>query len=374
MLVKRHTVAQDDDGKADDDAQPQRIADIVKDKKFVHDKLKLTSAKPVGWDATWWGETKFGPQYYLVRYAFKDAHIMVGPSWLVDLKAQKVVAKNVLAKVVDDPKKGVESEYYDKRQQVVSAITNHRFDSGVTLGGALLLYFSERAKKSDNDTILGWTIEHDRGNKFNAWFQWVEEGEPTYAEFKFDYDCKALKSVNLQAADIMRAGEKFKHTEAVDIMPRTYDAKAHKWLGPARRACHARRNRSRCKALASVLNEEELVETLEWLLTARANTPEDFEVCKKQHNCRFIPQKKDGNTYRVLYVFNLDKKGEFDRRHPDGKWACKYSLKAKQMKKKDKNWGSKGQCVAWDVNVKTGKITPVDHTSTLAYRAIHPRS
>jgi hypothetical protein len=34
---------------------------------------------------------------------------------------------------------------------------------------------------------------------------------------------------------------------------------------------------------------------------------------------------------------------------------------------------TKGNCVAWDINVKTEKIEPVDQTSELAYRAIHPR-
>lgn len=369
-LVKRQEVDRDDDKskKDDEEGEAKTLADMMSDEKFVEKKLKITGAEPAGWEATWWGETKYGSYYYLVRYVFEDANIRVGPAWLVDLKAQKVVPKNVLAKVAENPEEGVKSDYYDKAQQVVSAITNHRFDSGVNLGGALLLYFRERAATSDEDTILGWTIDHDRGNKFDAYFQWVEDGEPTYAEFKFDYDRKALKAVNLQAADIMRAGEEFTEKKPVDIMPQSYNASQDKWV---KGACRKAPRHPGCRSLATVLGNKPLVESLEWMLTAQANTREEFEVCKERHNCRFVPQKKEDKVWRVLYIYNLDKKDKFDRRHQDEEWACKHSLKAD---KKSDEWGKKGQCMAWDVDVKSGEITPVDQTSTLAYRAIHPRS
>jgi hypothetical protein len=371
-LVKRQTVEgmPEEEGDEEEATEATTVADILDDAKFVKEKLKITSAKPSGWEATWWGETKYGPQYYLVRYAFEDANIRIGPAWLVDLKGQKVVPKNVLARVAQTPKKGVESDYYDKAQQVVAAITNHRFESGVNLGGALLLYFKERAESSDEDTILGWTIDHDRGNKFDAYFQWVEEGSPTYAEFKFDYDRKALRAINLQAADIMRAGEEFDQKNPVDIMPQEFDSKKKRFVDGA---CKKMPRHPGCRSLVHVLSNDALIESLEWMLTAQAKTREEFEVCKSKGNCRFMPQKKDKSVYRILYVYNLEKKDKFDRRHVDEEWACKHSLKAGDKKKSD-DWAFKGNCMAWDIDVKSGEITPVDQTSTLAYRAIHPRS
>lgn len=376
-LVKRKTVKmeanKDSKKSGEEQGAPTRVEDLMNDAEFVQKKLKLTNTEPVGWSAQWWGDTKFGPQYYLVRYEFKDAYIGVGPTWLVDLKTQKVVAKNVLAQVALDPGKGVESGYYDKAAQVVSAVTNHRFDSGVNLGGALLLYFAENVSKSEQDTILGWTITHDRGNKFDAYFQWMENGEPTYAHFVFDYDRKALRSVNLQAADIMRAGEAVTHTQAVDIMPASYDAAKRAWVGPAKKASTQRATRARFKALASVLNESELVESFQWLLTGLGTKPEDLERCREKHNCRFMPQQKDRDTYRIIYVYNVDRERSFDPKTPENEWACEYSLNVKDEEKQVEGWASKSQCVAWDVNVKTDTITPIGLTSTLAYRAIHPR-
>ncbi|MFW5967682.1 MAG: hypothetical protein ACOCV2_09205, partial [Persicimonas sp.] len=262
-LVERRKVEGDDDERT--------VAEVLEDDDFVTDKLALGGdVEKNGWESTWWGETKYGPHFYLVRYQYEDANITVGPAWLVDLKEQKVVPKNVLAQVAESPEEGTESEYHDKADQVVGAITNHRFDSGVNLGGALLVYFSERAGDSDEDTIIGWTIEHDRGNKFDAYFQWVEDGEPTHAEFKFDYDRKALRADNLQAADIMRTGEEFDESdEPVDIRPRAYDADKGAWVGGQ---CKKQPDQDGCVALATVLEEDELTESLGWLLTAQAKT------------------------------------------------------------------------------------------------------
>ena len=308
-----------------------------------------------------------------MRYVFKDANIKIGPTWLVDLKTQKVVPKNVLAGVAESPEKGMDSEYYDKRQQVVSAITNHRFETGLNLGGALLMYFEKRTDTTEDDTILGWTIDHDRGDLFEAYFQWEEAGEPTYAHFVFDYDRKALRAVNLQAADIMRAGEKFEASEPANILPKSYNPDAQRsserWLGPARKACRARKNRARCRALASILEKDQLIESLEWLLTAQAGSKKDFDACVEKKNCRWKPERKGEDEYRVIYVYNLDKETEFNPRAADEAWSCPYSLSNKDKK----DTSSKGNCVAWDINVKTDEITPVDSTSELAYRAIHPR-
>lgn len=376
-LVARQTVELPEDKGAKKGEEPEATTSVdalLKDEAFIKDKLKLGRAEPLGWAAQWWGETKYGPQFYLVRYAFRDAHIGIGPAWLVDLKSQKVVPKNVLAEVVLNPQAGVKSDYYDKSAQVVSAITNHRFGSGVNLGGALLLYFAENIQKSDKDTILGWTISHDRANQFNAFFQWMENGAATYAEFQFDYDKKALRPVNLQAADIMRAGEQVVHSRPVDIMPQSYNAAQKTWVGPAKKSCAQAQNQAQCRALATVLNEEALVESLEWLLTGQANKPEDLERCKETHNCRFVPQRKDADNYRILYVFNVAREKSFDPRNEEPEWECPHTLRVDEEAKKKKGWASKGSCVAWDVNAKTSTITPVDTTSTLAYRAIHPRT
>lgn len=331
--------------KAVGDGPVRTVGELLEEEDFVKDKLKIVGAKSVGWQATWWGETQYGPSFFLVRFAFEDENIVVGPSWLVDIRTQKVVPKNVLAGVVLDPEEGVKSDYYDKAQQVVSAITNHRFNSQINLAGALLLYFEQRAEGADEDTILGWTIDHERGNLFRAFFQWVEGSEKTYAEFEFDFDARALRPVNLQAAQIMRVGEDFPTTERVSIMPASYDPKervaARRWLGDSRRLCQEVRHRDGCRALATLLDQSELIESLEWLLTAQAKTAEEFEECKEARKCRWNPESIGEGKFRVNYIYNL---GEAEHK------------------------------ISWEVVTGKEEIEPVDRISQLAYRAVHSRT
>lgn len=313
---------------------------VLEDDKFVADVLKIKGER-LGWRAQWWGETKYGPHYFLVRYVFKDADILIGPAWLVDLKNRRVVPKNLPAQVAENPSQGMKSEYYDKKRQIVSTIANHRFGGGMSLAGALLVYFEQESETAEGDTIEGWTIDHDRGNLFKAYFQWVQGGQPVYAEFEFDFDAKALKPVNLQAASIMRVGEDFDR-ERVSIMPATYDPKArgNRWMGASRKQCRARQNRARCDALATILNEGEVIESLEWLLTARSEGPEAFEQCKEERKCSWRPVAGDGK-YAIKYVYNLD--------------------------------GGEERSVTWEVDLKTKEIKPTDRISSLAFSAIRPR-
>ncbi len=330
--------------KKDDEAEEPEIEPMIgavmENDKFAKEILKVQGER-VGWRAQWWGETKYGPSFFLVRYVFKDADIMVGPAWLVDLKNRRVVPKNLPAKVAENPKQQMESEYYDKKKQIVSAIANHRFDGGMSLAGALLVYFEQQSETDEKDTIEGWTIDHDRGSLFKAYFQWIQGGEPVYAEFEFDFDAKALKPVNLQAASIMRVGEDFDR-ERVSIMPSSYDPKARgsRWVGPAKKQCRASKNRARCDALATVLDETEVIESLEWLLTARSEGSEQFEKCKEERFCSWRPVAGDGK-YAIKYVYKI---GEQDERS-----------------------------VTWEVDPKSREIQPTDRISSLAFSAIRPR-
>jgi hypothetical protein len=89
-----------------------------------------------------------------------------------------------------------------------------------------------------------------------------------------------------------------------------------------------------------MLDETEVVESLEWLLTARSTGPEQFEECKSARHCSWRPVVEDGK-YAIKYVFKLGEGAE--------------------------------SVVKWEVDPKTREITPVDRISRLAFSAIRPR-
>ncbi len=326
------------------------VGELVENEEFIRSKLKIGSAEPTGWEVDWWGETRYGPSFYRVRYGLVDAGITVGPTWLVNLVSQEVVPKNVLAEVVVDPERGVESDYFDQSRQVVSAMINHRFPAGINLGGALLSYFERRVEADEEDEVLGWTVYHTRGQLFRAYFQWTDGQERTYAEFEFDFDERALRPVNLQASEIMRIGESFEPTDRVSIMPQSYDPDelipANRWQGPARRSCRQRSNRNTCQALATILDNGGLIETLEWTLTQSADSADAFRRCQtpqegeNRPRCRWAANEQSDNVYRVDYVYDL---GDGEER------------------------------ISWDINLSDETVEPVDYFSELAYRAVYPR-
>jgi len=326
------------------------VADVIGNDDFVAETLKLGGPQRKGWEAEWWGETKYGPYFYLVQYSFEDANVTVGPTWLVQLEDEKVVPKNITARAATNPKEAVDSEYYGKSERVVTAMAQHTFESGVNLGGTLLTYFDDRTDMEEKDEVLGWTIQHERAEIFTAYFQWVESGNPTYARFEFDYERKALKASNLHAGNIMRAGESFEEKEPVSVLPTQFDPEAdsssEQWTGAAgeqyRQATGEKRDTF--EALGTVLNERNLITALEWLLRVRAKTPDEFEACKKKRKCSWKTDRKEDRVYSVTYVYDL---------------------------------GEGEQEIEWEVKLngddEENAIRPVGRLSKLAYRAVTPR-
>jgi hypothetical protein len=320
--------------------------DVVLGKEsFRKDVLNYPAAQPVGWQAEWWGETKYGDHFYRVRYGLKHGAVTVGPSWVVNLKTDEARPKNLSARVAQHPREGRESEYYGKDQQVISAITSHTFESGVTLGGTLLLYFTRRTDQDDSNDILGWTIEHDRDARFDAYFQWKEGDRTTYAAFQFDYEDRALKASNLHAGEIMEVGEGFSDETAVNILPQMYDASGDqpedRWTGKAADQYAQPKFRDKFQALGAILSRSDLIDGIEWLLTSEVDDPAAFESCKKDKRCRWIPEHLEGDTYKVIYQYKLE--------------------------------GQQEKTIAWKVDLESDSIDPVDRVSQLAYRVLHPR-
>jgi len=324
------------------------VGTVIESDSFVAEKLQLDGPERVGWEAEWWGETKYGAHYYLVQYAFEDANVRVGPTWLVSLKDEKVVPKNLDAQVVSAPDQAVESEYYDNENRVVSAMVRHTFESGVNLGGTLLVYFEDRTNFEEGDEVLGWTIQHDREERYTAYFQWVEDEKPTYARFEFDYDRKALKAANLHAGNIMRVGESFEEKEPVSVLPNQFDPDAERaseqWTGAAAEAYQEAERRDTFEALGTILNERNLISALEWLLRVRAKTPSEFEECKEKRACKWKTEQREEGVYSVTYVYDL---------------------------------GSGKQEIGWEVHLTdegSNEIEPVGRGAELAYRAVRPRN
>jgi hypothetical protein len=308
---------------------------------WFEETFKTENLEAAGWQASWAKDA-----WYFVSYNRKDGLVNVGPTWLVNLKTGRILPKNAMARAGMAPGAADASDHFDRERQVIGSIANHNFESGVTLGGVMLIHFSELERSSDSDRIVGWTIVHDYGDAYRAYFQWIEDGEATYADFEFDYSKKALRSRNLQAANLMNIGGDFEPTERVSIMPASYNPEApiasDRWLGKSRKACKSRGNAARCRALAKVLQDQALIESVEWLLTTRAGDASKFSSCKTDRRCKWTPRVKKAGVFEVEYSYEL-------------------------------GGDEKGGKATWLIDVKKNQITPQDELAEMAFLAVHPR-
>ena len=320
---------------------------------LFEEKFKLAGLGEGEWEARY-----LKGAFYFVSFQYTERLISLGPTWLVDVQNKRVLPKNIMARAAMDPEAPGVQKFFERERQVIGAIANHSFESGVKLGGIMLIHFSKLKTPTVADEkqgedgeevgnrIIGWTVVHDYGKTYRAYFQWIESGEPTYADFEFDHAKKALRARNLQAANFMNLGSGFQDTERARIMPSTYNPEASRgkdlWTGPSRDRCRDKNFRRQCDAMAKVLGDRSQMEAVEWLLTVEAKGKDAFDLCKKDLRCKWSASTSDDNLYQISYIYNLSEtEGE--------------------------------QKVSWGVDLKKNAIIPKDRISEMAFFTVHPR-
>jgi hypothetical protein len=284
-------------------------------------------------------------EWYFVGFYRMDGLIRVGPMWLINLADGRILPKNAMARAGMNPRVATAGKHFARQKQVIGAIANHKFKSGVTLGGVMLIHFSRLARRGADDRIVGWTVIHDYGESYRAHFQWVQGGAATYADFEFQFDKKAVRARNLQAGNLMNLGRDFQRKERVSIMPASYNPDAlrakDRWIGKSRKACAAAANAPRCRALARVLQDKALIGSLEWLLTSQAGDAGKFSACKADRRCKWTPREKGEGVFEVEYTFALE--------------------------------GSLEGKATWEIDMLKNHIVPRDEIAEMAFLAVHPR-
>jgi hypothetical protein len=361
--------AEDDDKKRKRRDEPPEMTSLgeLAQGGFFEQTFQTQALPALGWEARYLRDA-----YYFVSYERSDGLVNVGPVWLVDVGSGKVMPKNAMAQAALFPSEAKPADHFERERQVVGAVSNHTFPSGINLGGVMLIHFSRLQKQSaapqdapkdapkdaapkeapkPQDSLIGWTILHDYGDTYRAYFQWIEGGEPTYADFEFDYANKRLRARNLQASNLMGLGQSFEATERVGIMPSSYNPDAteaaDRWTGNFRKACATTEYKAQCKATDQLLQDKAMIAAVEWLLTFKAESIEEFNLCKQPQEgapprCSFAPTQLGENLYSIKYNYDLKSTG-------------------------------KGE-IAWEIDLKKGVIIPRNPLAELAFRAVHTRT
>ena len=297
--------------------------------------------------------------YYEVYLYYRDEGVKIGPVWVVNLYDKSVTPRNEMAEAFDRTVRDYKEidEKLKRPEAVVRAIISHKFESGIELGGVFLLHFMNLTKSKDpahaDDHIIGWTVEHEYRDFYNAYFQWFEKGETRVAKFRFDWGTQRLEPKGLLAIDLMAEGEKLNTLRQIDILPDGYVNNLNiprKARWPKGTPCSTDDVKQLCTAFVKVLEQQEFIHALQWLMTGgRSNADEDFKRCKVSRKCFWQPQEapeevnpeKNSNLFQIGYHYDFGK-GE--------------------------------QVINFLVDSEKETITPLDNISRWAYWSVSPRS
>lgn len=281
-------------GRANVDVEmKQQTIDELVEAQFLEKHIGMSSLKRGQWRALHLDIDDGKDPLYEVYLDYSDENVVVGPVWIVNLETNSVIARNNMARVFDRTVSNYEEVESDLERSdgVVHAITSHKFDSGIDLGGVLLLHFLKKTSdpKHVDDQIIGWTVMHELEDEFSAYFQWRELGETRVAKFRFNWETKLLTPVGLYAADLMGIGNNMQSVHPVNIYPNDYTdnlniPRQERW--PRGHACRKSDFRALCTAFVKVLEQQEFVSAMAWLLTnGEANATRRVNLCKEKREC-----------------------------------------------------------------------------------------
>lgn len=372
-IVRQHTVMNPEyidqvyrDKKTGDDitAEKKRVTiDSLVQNQFFEKRFNMNFLKhnENDWRAlhldTDDGTTQINEPQYEVYLDYHDENVVVGPVWIVDVTTKAVIPRNDMARIFDRNRLNYNEieENLERSESVVRAITSHKFENGIDLGGVFLLHFLKLTTqpKHAKDQIIGWTVMHDFEDDFLAYFQWKELDEIRVAKFKFNWKTKGLTPIGLYATDLMNIGNQMSKVEAVNIYPNEYTnnlniPRQERWT--KNHACRKRDYKSLCTAFIKVLEQQEFVNAMAWLLTnGEPDANRRVNVCKEQRKCgwstKLAPKEHNPDNRDDLFEIGY-----------------KYEINKKE------------HVVKFIVNSSDESIQPIDKLSQWAYWSVTPRT
>lgn len=227
-------------------------------------------------DGEWRAQRLSTHSVYEVEFVHRFHAVEFGPRWYVQMDPNGptpegsggVVPVNGLAAQLHKADLDDGLRYLNRADEVLQALTEHRFRGGTRLGSALLVFFAGRGDDAER-RIIGWHVVPEATDPeaelaYRAFFQWEEDGVVQDAWWEVNLSNRDFRAKDLQANDIMALGSSVAGEDIVDIRPRTMDLSEP----PASESDPRRR------ALRYLLANDRLVEAVGTLLGFRARTTE----------------------------------------------------------------------------------------------------
>lgn len=226
-------------------------------------------------EAEWYARRIADTSVYEVRYRFTWHAVQFGPRWMVQLDPQGlrpesavdgVLAVNAMASLVHTADTAPLVRYFDRSDEVLKALTEHRFVSGLRLPSSLLIFFAGREAMA-LENVFGWLvvpelIDPNGELNYRVYFQWREGERLEDAIWQVSYQDNqpSFRPRDRRAEDIMAQGGSLSAESIIDIRPMTMRDE----VNPAAEREDCRR------ALRYLLSDGRVVEGVGTLLSFRA--------------------------------------------------------------------------------------------------------
>lgn len=285
----------------------------------------------------WTGRRIQSTAVYEVRYLLTYHGLDFGPRWLVQLDpdglrpegSDGLLATNALAKLLENADPSTLWRYFNRSEEVLTALTEHRFDSGMRLAASLLIYFQGRLGEQSELDVIGWAILPEdidpQGEMvYRAVFQWREGDRVEDAIWQVSYQGgqPTFRPRDRRADEIMALGAQTQATDVLDIRPMSMREE----MNPRTEPDNCRR------ALRFLLADTRIVEAVGAVLAHRART-----TALEYLNWHVDVLAED--PARCTVEYNYSQAGE-------------------------------QRAVAWQVAHSTGERYPVDEIARVAERAV----
>ncbi len=289
----------------------------------------------------WVGRRIADTSVYEVRYRYTFHGVRFGPRWLIQLDPDGLVPDgaidralptNAMAQIIHTADVEPLRRYYDRADEVLSALTEHRFPSGLRLPSSLLIFFAGRQDAVAVDDVLGWlvvpeTIDPAGEITYRVYFQWNEDEQLEDAVWQVSYrdNAPSFRPRDRRAEEIMTQGTDLAADSIIDIRPMTM-----------RDDADPRSERQDCRrAIRYLLRDARVMEGVGTLLSFRARTAAlEYKTWHVDY--------AEGTRERCIVEYKYDEAGE-------------------------------ERVVGWEVAHSDGTRYPVNELSTLAEKVVSLR-
>lgn len=286
---------------------------------------------------SWAGRRIQDTSVYEVRWVLTFHGLDFGPRWLVQLDPEGLrpegsdglLATNALARILETPDPAPVWRYFNRSEEVLTALTEHRFDSGVRLAASLLIYFQGRQADEAALDVIGWAvlpedIDPQGEMVYRAWFQWREGERVEDAVWQVSYQGgqPTFRPRDRRAEEIMALGAQTQATDVLDIRPLSM-----------REQVDPRTEQDDCRrALRYLLSDSRIVEAVGAVLAHRARS-----TSLEYLNWHVDVFAEDRSRCTVEYKYNQ---------------------------------GGEERAVVWQVAHASGERYPIDDIARVAERAV----